>query len=71
MKFNIVAGVITLFIFGWLITCPCIFHPFDRKHSSYDWGFKEATGYFPDEWDFRHHCSKKFSEMVDKIMEEK
>jgi len=31
----------------WLLTRPCIFHPFSN-HSAWEWGYRDATGHWPD-----------------------
>lgn len=46
-KFKIILIVFTFICFGIIFMIPCIYHPFSC-HDCYDWGYKEATGHFPD-----------------------
>jgi len=45
--FKFLVIFITFFLIVFIFQIPCIFHPFDWKHDTYDWGFKYGYGRFP------------------------
>ena len=54
-KYRIILISFTVLASIWIFTRPCIFHPFS-KHNSWEWGYREATGYFPDSLTKDRYC---------------